>query len=438
MNYYRLKFSTLAITSAMAALMLASCSADEVEQVNNGPEIRFTTKVSRATVTDVSTLKEFYVYAQAEGFTDFLLNNDVATQAEKNSSIYQLDRKFYWENSIKRAEFWAFGAPDLSDAQKASFQFNTNSHSLPNIVIPAEHKRAGIQQKDLVAAHTVAERPSGGAVALTFKHAFSQIEIKAHTGSNSIQKVYVRGVWLMNIQSKANMSFGEDNKIVWNAHSNDLVEYGRVFEFNTTPSEQGKMRAHLLPNGETSADQNLITNPSDNSVSQKYSLMLLPQTNNEYKFADRAASDGNGTYILFLCRIISEHKGTPEPEYTDKVMQDESDPTKHWHQLFPAPDPDRGYTYGEYGYACVPVAIDWEAGKKYIYNIEFCGQTSGGGQYPPELPEGTTFPGADDPDITIVPRPDDKNPGDPVLDKELTFTITIEDWVDETVPTPMH
>ncbi len=74
-------------------------------------------------------------------------------------------------------------------------------------------------------------------------------------------------------------------------------------------------------------------------------------------------------------------------------------------------------------------------GKKYVYTLEFCGRNSGAGVYPPEpLPDG--IPEGEK-------RPDDKRPGDPVLDDPITFSVTVSDWVSndnpqEDLETPMN
>ena len=90
------------------------------------------------------------------------------------------------------------------------------------------------------------------------------------------------------------------------------------------------------------------------------------------------------------------------------------------------------YDEKAYGYSCVPIEGNWEPGKKYVYTLEFCGKDSGGGQYPPEeLPDGLP----DD----VPPRPDDKKPGDPVLDDPIKFSVTVSDWQsnEDDAPTPM-
>ncbi len=103
------------------------------------------------------------------------------------------------------------------------------------------------------------------------------------------------------------------------------------------------------------------------------------------------------------------------------------------HQLFPALQ-DNTYDPTAYGYTCVPVGFDWKPGLRHIYTLNFLGSNAGAGQYPPEdHPEFTT-------DVTVVPTPDDKEPGDNVLDNPITFTVDVAGWKNATedpTPTPM-
>ena len=51
-------------------LLAASCTNDVVEEVNMGQEISFTTRMTRANAVDnVDALKQFRVFAKAEGYT---------------------------------------------------------------------------------------------------------------------------------------------------------------------------------------------------------------------------------------------------------------------------------------------------------------------------------------------------------------------------------
>ena len=56
-----------------STLFAASCSNDEIEQVNRGTEITFNTAVTRAAVETTTSLKEFKVWAQSVGYEGTML-----------------------------------------------------------------------------------------------------------------------------------------------------------------------------------------------------------------------------------------------------------------------------------------------------------------------------------------------------------------------------
>ena len=64
----------------------------------------------------------------------------------------------------------------------------------------------------------------------------------------------------------------------------------------------------------------------------------------------------------------------------------------------------------------MPVNTNWEAGKKYVYTLDF---TNGAGKVDPEKEEPT--------DPT-----DPFHPGDDILgDSPIKFTVTVTEWVEE-------
>ena len=110
-----------------------------------------------------------------------------------------------------------------------------------------------------------------------------------------------------------------------------------------------------------------------------------------------------------------------------------------WHRQTRAPDvpakKDNETTFNEnlYGYVCVPISTEWLPRKKYIYTLEFCGQESGAGIYPPEddmtdlgLPTG----GDGKEYITVIPTDpaDQKKPEIQFLTNPIKFSVSVKDW----------
>lgn len=103
------KTKLLGLTSVMA-LGLVSCANDELKEVYNGEEIEFTTRVSRATITDKSNLNAFRVYADADGYSTLLIDGKKAEKV-KDKDYYALEQKVTWPIDVKSIRFWAYG-PD--------------------------------------------------------------------------------------------------------------------------------------------------------------------------------------------------------------------------------------------------------------------------------------------------------------------------------------
>ena len=71
--------------------------------------------------------------------------------------------------------------------------------------------------------------------------------------------------------------------------------------------------------------------------------------------------------------------------------------TKDGAQIFPTGQND--------GWAAVAIDTNWEAGKKYVYTLDF---SNGAGVVDPEEPE---------------------NPGEPILGQPIQFKVKVADWV---------
>ncbi len=271
-------------------------------------------------------------------------------------------------------------------------------------------------------------------VPLTFNHALSQIEVKIKKGDGYEEGrvVKVKGAWIINVQNSGDLRFdanSENNNMVWINSTSSMANYGR-----------------LLNDGRRLADGlNIISNERGSGES---SLMVIPQKFVKWVFPEQesAASENQptqapsiqntvGTYILVLCRVETEHfypatsSGTADNPTIGDLKDDKGEVIGHVHQLFPVAK-DNVYNENAYGYTCVPIEGEWLPGKKYVYTLEFCGKDSGAGVYPPE-PKPDGLPDGEE-------RPDNKKPGDPVLDDPITFSVEVSDWTTDDKTTPMN
>lgn len=431
------KLLSLASAAGLASVVgLVSCVKDELKEAA-GEYLGFTTSVTRATPTTLKNLDGFYVYADADGYKSLLIDGLKATKKENSSGDYVLEKNVIWPADVDKIRFWAYGPSNVKD--KLTADINASTQALRNIEVKSDFKNGGKEHQDLVVTYTHAERDkvSGMRVPLAFHHAMSQIEVRLKLGAGveDGRIVKVKGAWMMNVHSKGTLTFDKDsennNHMKW--VTSDPVNYGRYIDEGVRLSSNSTV--------------NMISNEDGSANS---SLMVLPQKFVKYQFstgiettADEESSTANignnpsGTYIMLLCRVETEHRTTTaggednQAHTGTKPIEEGGKVVGHVHQLFPISKNNVGnviFKEDAYGYTCVPIEGEWLPGKKYIYTLEFCGSDSGAGVYPPEPlpnePEGEK-------------RPDDKDPGDPVLDSPITFGVTIEDWTDETKPTPM-
>lgn len=425
------KLLSLVSTAYLAAFGLVSCATDEVQEAYSGEEIRFTSQVSRSTLTTLNSLDGFFVYADAPGYSDMFIKGMKATKDQDHDGYYNLESKVTWPIDVNQISFWAYGPTNV----RVSPSITMSTQQLTGITIASSRNSngdfiGGADQRDLVVAYTNAKRSDAGGmqVPLTFHHALSQVEvrIKKGAGYEAGRVVIVKGAWIMNVHSTGSLDMSlvdgaSQSQMGWSTSTPSY--YGRVIE----PSQLGT-------NG-----VNIISNTGGNNSG----LMLLPQKFVKYPFPEKGISEASeplasegmtttnnsGTYILVLCRIETRHNyaateaGSAENPAIGDWKNDQGESIGHIHQLFPVCKDNSGkliYKEDAYGYTCVPIEGTWLPGKKYVYTLEFCGKSSGGGVYPPDDKDPDLPPGE--------PRPDDKNPGDPVLDNPISFSVTISDW----------
>lgn len=415
----KLKSKLLGLAS-IAALGLVSCAGDELKEAYSGEEISFTTRVARSTPTTVKNLDGFYVYANAEGYSSLLIDGMKADKVD-DSEWYSLEDKVTWPVDVNTIYFWAYGPLDAS--QYVTPNVTAMGHSLNNITVKSDLVNGGVDHKDLVTAYTEAHRQVQ--VPLTFNHAMSQVEVKIKKGAGAEEGrvVKIKGAWIVNVHSNGNLQFSENA-------SHKFMDWE-----TSTPTAYGRQIAATRLGNIT---HNVISNDKGGANS---GLMVLPQKFTAYSFGKSAeAADNNddnngigsnnaGTYILVSCRVETEHyypassQGTAENPAIGPIEGSDG----HVHQLFPVVKNSEGqliYDADAYGYTCVPISGSWEPGKKYVYTLEFCGRNSGAGVYPPDnIPD---LPGE-------TPRPDGKEPGDPVLDQAIRFSVVVSDWTEENI-----
>lgn len=404
----KIKFLGLA---GMASFLLVSCSKDEVQSSRPGEMITFNTNVTRATPTTTSSLTKIKVYADAEGYKTMFINGDVA-EKKGSDNIFKFSSNYYWPSDVNTIKFWAYGPADIKNVTP---NITADGQSFETYKPVSGVDNPGAEHEDLVVAYTKAERhtETGSNVNLQFHHAFTQVVVMAKKGLNDESKtIKIKGAWIVNVKPEGDLAFSEaageeSNYMSWVAKGTKTY-YGLTLNSPLTLS-------HEL---------GTVIGGSDNS-----SLMLIPQQLDAWDLTNDPNNEQQGAYILLLCRIELRHDGAEHPggaEGGPVISKGDS----HYHQLFPE---STVFNEEAYGYTCVPISTNWLPGKKYIYNLEFCGTNSGAGLYPPTVTE--PFPLGEN---VITDRPEGKDIGDKVLDEPIYFTVKVDEWVDAGSDLPMN
>lgn len=433
------KHLTLLGVAAMATAVFAGCSNDEIVESYQGEEISFRTRTeTRATETNLDNMGDFSVIAKGihpsgDLYTAYLIGSqdetgvvtaEVASKAGESNNVWKLGRDVYWPSGMEQVLFWAYTTKQKNDQSTESIgtvKFELTSG--PKVVGFAPVKadltttpetgkwNDGDNQKDLLVAFQEQKKEDGTSVSLFFQHALAQIDITAQQKGkidtdNRIVKV--KGAWIVNVNTKGDFSAG----FTWNSTDKKAEEKHGW----STVSDLGIY-------GSVSSQPYSLVNGMQKILGNNGSLMIIPQ-----KLGKWASDNTTGAYILLLCRIELEHDGTTHTGTTDDISIDENS-KKHYHQLFPVADK---YDSDMYGFSCVPLDIEWIMGKKYVYNLDICGATSGAGVYPPVIDDemlNKLLPLSLNRDKIITKLPSGKNVGDPVLDEPIQFEVSVDEWV---------
>lgn len=362
--------------AAMAVAVLASCSNDDVVDVNKGSGISFRASldkaVTRANVTNLQNLAAFNVTAIGNNASYF---TDLAVTSADNGVSWTTASMYYWPGY--QLAFFAY-APQTPGGTVGI----TNTGKKITDFSPAQ---TVADQKDVVIAYNTGTRAAneGSGVPLNFKHALSQIEVKAKC-SNAQIKVEILGVRIVNVAAKANFTFPE-------AETNTAYVLNQSQWTDWSEKDQGTANDYYIK-GTTPVT---LTSDAQSIMFGDNNFMLIPQQLTKW---DGTAAT-TGAYLSVLCRISSVNNGNATLLYPQPTATDAKE--------------------GKYAFSAVGIDTNWEPGKKYIYTLNFCANGGGAG-------EGDPNPDTSSP---VDPTPG-INPGDPILGDPIKFTVTVDDWIE--------
>lgn len=365
--------------SAMA--LVTGCSNDETIELNNGNAIDFSVtagKLTRATATTTNNIQEFQVWAYTDnGKTTYM----TGTKVSKVDGKWTYNGTKFWPET--QLDFVAI-SPIISGQATAELTQNTNK--VINYTVEDG-------KTDLLYAANYGETKEAhktDPVAINFRHALSQIVLKAKLTENSTINVKVNSVKIDGVQREGILYWAKGNTV-----PNLKNEGNTDTETDTTWGRWG-VSANKLETYTMNFDEKSL---GKDAIEIGEPLFLLPQTLDPWlTLKDGKPQIKGKARLLINCQIVDKGSGK---------------------RLWPA-------SSDEDGFAEVAISLDnpkndpnrkpdtdgkdlkhdkWMQGKKYIYTLIF---GEGGGYNP----------GPD-------PNPD-PNP-DPVL-VPVKFEVTVDEF----------
>lgn len=381
-------------------MAMASCSQDETIGINHdGDEITFNVVTNNATrAADVFCNQNlpggFYVSAISDGKT--YIDKDHVTGSNENWTNTSGTR--YWPETA--VDFYAHVNGD--DVYKWSVNEGKATAKFENFAVNG----TVADQVDLLYAVKTGQKKADGKVNLNFRHALSQIVFQAKNTNENLY-VEIAGVSVANVGGTNTFTFPSANtetNIVDHDENVDGVykdgEFGGGISYGTNwgtwaALTQGTEKYDVdFEKTPVPGTNTLVALTTANDAGKEYNsnaMLLLPQTTTAWNPEANplpGAEKNTGSYLLVDCAIFN----VAGDGYADGDVC-------LWGKL-----QEGAWTTKE---LAIPVAFDWQQGKKYVYTLVF-GEGNGG--YDPD-------PGPD-------PNPEDP---DPVL-VPITFEITVDDF----------
>lgn len=384
---------------AMIAAAMASCSKDEISELNIGEPISFRPSVETRALL-LENMTQFTVGAAFFGADNQLLMRDVTFTKEDGASAY----------TSPAAPYWPADGSDVTFYTYAGASFGNESYSCSGTLsfTPTEHKLYNFDQPsgtntfhyDFIYATATANKDTGASgVALNFKHPLAQIEVQAMKNGHPEYYFKVRGIRICNVGRVATFDFDTET---WSDCTKPQSTYEHVY--NVTDQQAAMVPFILGTTYRSIMDRFTIETPGQMGDNGQGNMYLIPQTPTPWDPAADKTNVNQGAYIAIYAQISTGYTDTfPGSPFA----------VPEGSRLFPSLGVE-----DHYGWIAVPFPADtkWEPGMKYIYKIDF---SSGFGYVDP----GKTDP-AD-------PAVDPFAPGDLIMDECATVTVkaeTVSGW----------
>lgn len=392
---------------AIAATALASCTSDELVQVNNGNEIKFAIAAdndSRAATVfcNANLMPGFQVYAgyQNNGAWSTFIEEDLITvlsdgKCTQSETRYWPEKgtlDFYGLVNLNGDGYTLESASNLDDKITWGVETPVVNDFTPNTDVT--------KQTDLLYAVATGKSSSSAPVLMNFRHALSQIEFRAKNDNPALQ-VFVSAVRIGQTYAKGSYTLPklstEDNLVDHTVDKDD--DYAAAHENanrGTWAVNTNEKADYYVPFNEVSVAYGTtqdLTISTDGAQTNNNSLLLIPaMESGSATTAWDPASDNNtaynGTYIAVYCKILNV-AGDSYDANTDVAVLHE-------------------------GWAVIPASFKWKQGKKYIYTINFTKGGNGGYEETPVDPSKPEVPGT---------------PTDTPVLTGIEFQVTVDDFL---------
>lgn len=333
--------------AAAVGLGFTSCSQDEpVNELHQGMAIDFRPAMgSRASEITNANLQDIYVTALETGDKDNYFSNLQFTKG--TDGFFSSDTKYYWPGDNSTLTFFAY-APS-QDEIGADVTVTNSSHTIDSYTTP----ETIADQVDIVTATATGNRKDNEAsgVPLTFRHILSQIEIQAKSESTAYSYEVV-GARIGRAETTATYDFDTNQWTLDDWHDTGVYT--------------------------SSCDAVTLSANPVSIMGSEGNAMLLPQKLTPWSPKDDPDNVAREAYLSVQVRVTTADGAVVYPSPTEKTVR-------------------------QYGWVSLPIDTQWEAGKKYVYVLDF---THGAGFI----------------------DPDDPMPGESVLGEPIKFTVDVTDW----------
>lgn len=383
----------------VAALAMASCSNDDnagieqsVQQLATADQLMLRPAVGGAStrIAGINTVQDLTAFhidiagafkVGADGQTPKnAISADLSNENNFDLFADGVSTRYYWNDNSTKATFSAYAPTGIDFGQ------------------PIEISKDRAEQQDYLVAYNEGYKSDyRSGVPLNFQHVTSQINVQATNKDYAKVNIAVKAIRFVNIRNKAVLSLPTVSTV------NGVFSWAnyKPWSINSSSSEEYKAETSTSEITLNANAQSLNFGDPQFLLPQQLTAATAPEVTGDRQWNEDEALSGHA--IAFLIKVTDVNN---EPIY----------PTA-------AANTDAGVDATGYAWAYVPVDTNWEPGKKYIYTLNFALDAYGKID-PYQKDDGTPDPNKG--------HEDNDEPGEDISDVDvpLTFTVTVEDWID--------